>query len=337
MAAAPKKRGAITSQMGRPCTSALGSYPEELRAKIRAFRALNEGWGAISILVELEVEHGYPKSELPDQDSVHRFLKQEGFIKPREPLERLPTPACQKAKQVHELWEMDAKGATQVSGIGYQSLINIKDSVSKKYCMAFPVGVKNQSSQPATLHYKWALRLAFMESGLPQTIQVDKDSVFIENSSKSPFPSRIHLWLLGLGVELCFIDRPPPAKNAMVERSHQTLAGQTIKGKQYEWWREFFSNCNKRRNRLNKKYPSRALDKQAPLQAFPQAAHSGRPYSIGQEQSLFNLDRIYTFLAKGKWHRKVSANKGVQLGAQRYYVKNAVPKTMLNITFCKQA
>lgn len=335
MAATAKKRGPIDSLMGRPCIRCLGTYPQDLRNKIKAYRALNQGWGAISILVELEEEHDYSKSELPSVNSVHRFLRQEGFINPREPSEPLLATDCKKARHVHELWEMDAQGATQVFGIGYQSMINIKDSLSKKYCMAFPVGVKNQSSQPSTVHYKWALRLAFIESGLPQTIQVDKDSVFMENSSKSPFPSRIHLWLVGLGIELCFIDRPPPAKNATVERAHQTLEGQVIKGKHYECWSEFFGNCNKRRNRLNEKYPSRSLNKQAPLQAFPQAVHSGRPYSIPKEHRLFNLNRIYTFLAKGKWHRKVSSNKGVHLGGQRYHVKNASPKTTVNITFCE--
>ena len=70
--------------------------------------------------------------------------------------------------------------------------------------MTFPVAVKNKNSQPSTIHYKWTLRLAFIESGLPQSIQVDKDSVFIENSSKSPFPSRMHLWLLGLGHRVMF-------------------------------------------------------------------------------------------------------------------------------------
>lgn len=78
----------------------------------------------------------------------------------------------------------------------------MKDGLSKKHCMAFPVSVKNQSSLPATVHHKWAFRLAFTESGLPQGVQVDKNCVFIENNSRSPFPSRLHLWLTALGVGL---------------------------------------------------------------------------------------------------------------------------------------
>lgn len=336
MAAASKKRGTVESQMGRPYKGALSEYPQKLRNAIKTLRGENPGWGAISILVELE-EEGYFKPDLPCADSVHRFLKEEGFILRHEPIEKLPVNVCKKPKEVHEIWEMDAKGAMEVSGIGHQSLIDIKDSHSKKYCMTFPVSVTNYNTQPSLIHYQWALRLAFIESGLPKVVQVDKDSVFIENSGKSPFPSRFHLWLLALDIELCFIDRPPPAQNNIIERSHRTMNNQAIKGKYYESWGAFFKNCNTRRKRLNEKYPSRSLDKQAPLQAFPQSIHSGRPYAIEQEQGqLLSLERIYTFLAQGKWHRKVSSTKGIALGGKRYHIKNATPKSMVNITFCKQ-
>ncbi len=336
MAATSKKRGNAESEMGRPYKGVLGGYPPELVDQIKSLRKANEGWGAISILVELEEEYSYSKSDLPSQASVNRYLKQEGFIKPYEPKGILPVNPCKKPRAVHELWEVDAQGATKVSGIGYQAMINMKDGQSKKHCMAFPVAVKNQSSQPATVHYKWAFRLAFTESGLPQIIQVDKDSVFIENTSKSPYPGRLHLWLLALDVELCFINVPPPAKQAMVERSHQTIEKQVIQGKHYDDWQQFFKNTTKRRKRLNEKFPNRMLDKKAPLQVYPEAAHSTRPYSVKQEYKLLNLNRIYTFLSKAKWYRKTSSGKMVSLGAQRYYLKNAVPKSQVQITFCKQ-
>ena len=336
MAATPKKRGGIESRMGRPATGALSSFPQRLKDKIKSLRRDNEGWGAISILVELEEEYDWPKADLPGEDSVHRFLKEEGFIGARVPRGTLPVGSCKPPKQLHEQWEMDAEGANRSEGLGHHSMINVKDSLSKKYCMAFPVAVANGNTQPSTVHYKWCLRLAFGESGLPQCIQVDTDSVFIENSGRSPFPSRLHLWLLALGVELCFIDRPPPAKNAMVERSHQTINGQAVKGKLYDSWGQFFKNCNKRRKQMNEKYPSRTLGKRAPLQAFPKAVHSGRHYTVGQEHRLLKLSRIYAFLEKGEWHRKVSSNKCVRLGGQSYYLKEATPKSMVSITFCNK-
>lgn len=323
--------------MGRPKQGgALSEYPKRIRRLILQLREENPGWGAISILLELQLDYSYSASDLPSPSSTHNFLKQSGCIKDRAPKSLLPSSKCKPSKQPHEKWELDAKGPVFIKGVGYQALIDVKDVFSKKYCMAFPISVKNKSTQPRTLHYKWTLRFAFVESGLPKVIQVDKDSVFIENSSKSPFPSRLHLWLLALGVELCFIDQPPPVMNSMVERSHQTIHNQALKGKSYKTWGSLFKNINKRRQRLNENYPSRTLGKRSPLQVYPKAKHSGKRYTIKQEAQLLKLKKIHTFLAKGKWYRKVTGSKGVHLGAKRYVLKKAKPHTTVAITFCNR-
>jgi len=336
MAAAIEKRGSITPKMGRPTKGALSTYPRALLEKIKELRKANEGWGSISILVELKEEYNYSTSELPSADSIQRFLKQEGLIKDYEPRGTFPTSPCKKPEGFHDLWEMDAQGAIKVSNIGYHSIINMKEGLSKKHCIAFPVAVKNYNTQPKTIHYKWAFRLAFIESGLPKAVQVDKDSVFIENRSKSPYPSKLHLWLIGLGIELCFITVRPPQKQGMVERSHQTIEKQAIKGKDFDCWLALFKNIEKRRKRLNEIYPSRSLGRKAPLEAFPEAVHSGRTYHLKKEFQLLDLNRIYNFLAEGKWYRIVSQGKMVSIGAIRYYLKNAIPKSQLQITFDKQ-
>ncbi len=299
-------------------------------------REENEGWGAISILVELEEKFAYTPLDLPSADAVHRYLRQCGFIKPKAPKGDLPNGTLPLVRQAHDLWELDAQGAVAVSGVGYISMINIKDVQSKTYVYAFPVQVKGKKSQPKTQHYLWALRLAFEAFGLPKAIQVDKDSVFIDNTSKSPFPSVFRLFLLALGVELCFIQVPPPAKQAMVERSHQTLFNQVLKGKTYPHWQALFTNTNERRWILNHKYPCRTLNRKAPLQAFPQVKQSQRPYYLEQEQELVKFTRVEQYLANCKWFRKVSSVKTVSLG-KIHYLKNAQPKTQLSIIFCGES
>lgn len=319
--------------MGRPAKGALSTYSAEIRERIKSLRGENEGWGAISILVELELE-GHTPQDLPSSGAVHRFLVEQGYIKYREPREPLTVkPPIKRSRYCHQKWEMDAKGTVKVGGIAPQALIDIKDDFSRKYCMCFPVDVANTSTQPSTRHYKWALRLAFIESGMPKNIQVDKDSAFIENASKSPFPSKLHLWLLALGIDLQFITKPPPAQNNIVERSHLTLFNQALKRKQYPHWRALFDRINYRRKVLNENYPSRTMGKKAPLQVYPQAAHSKRVYSIRKEKQLLDIGRIYRFLGKGKWHRKVAQNKCVYLGRQHYYINHAVPGTMLTLKF----
>jgi len=316
----------------------LSTYPQKLRTLIYKLRAQHEGWGGISILVELELIYGYPKSTLPSEAGVNRYLKEQGFIPVKIPKGSIPSTACiTPAKRFHDLWEMDAQGTIAVEDLGYVSMINIKDAKSKAYCMSFPTQVKGKMSQPKTIHYYWTLRLAFEEFGLPRAIQVDRDSVFIDNTSDSPFPSQLHLFLIGLGISLCFIEVSPPAKQAMVERSHQTLHGQVTKGQAYKIWGTLFKKTNQRRKILNEKYPSRSLGKKAPLELHPKAKHSGRFYSVEKEAQLFDLKRVYKYLAKCCWYRKVSKDKTVSFNAKVYYLKNATPNTHLQIKFCNRS
>lgn len=339
MAPKAKKRGPIEQVRGRPAAGSLSTYTNEVVQYIKAIRQTHPGWGALNILVELEEEYHFDRSILPSIASLNRYLQEQGLIKKREPRSKLPTSkgCVNKVKKPHDRWELDAQGAVLVARIGHQALINIKDAKSRLHCMAFPVSVRNSNSQPSKLYYQWALRIGFMERGLPKAIQVDKDSVFIESRSKSPFPKGLHLWLIGLGVELCFIKEPPPINNAMVERSHQTMERQVIEGQDYACWRDFFQYCQKRRARMNEKIPNRSLDNKPPLKAFPNAIHSGRPFDLAKEDILIDLKRIYRYLTKGKWYRLVSKAKTVSLGNQTYYLKNAKPGTDLQIHFCNRA
>lgn len=332
MATASKKGGSYASQIGRPPTGHLGTYSQQIREVVLELRRQHPGWGASSIQDELR--QGYPfLSPVPSIATISRFLKQSGLVKPYERHGTFPKERCSEAQTAHDLWEMDAQGAVHVSGLGYQSLINIKDSHTRIHCMSFPVAVKHKLCQPRRVHYKWALRLAFEESGLPKAIQVDKDSVFYENTGKSPYPTPFQLWLVALGVKLCHIEEKPPAKQAMVERSHQTIEKQVVTGQEYALWGDLFEYTDQRRQRLNKTLPNRSLGYKAPYQVFPQDIHSGRHYSVETEKKLLNPKLIYPFLSTGIWYRKVSSVKMVSLGGIRYYLKNAIPKTELQITF----
>lgn len=335
----PHKKGLpLERQQGRPVTGKLSTYPKELRDLIYKLRDRAQGWGAISILIELEFKYGYPKSVLPSEAAVNRYLKEKGFMAVKIPSGSMPSGNCSTpAKRFHDLWEMDAQGTIAVEELGYVSMINIKDAKSKAYCMSFPVQVKSKMSQPKTTHYYWALRLAFEEFGLPRAIQVDKDSVFIDNTSSSPYPSRLHLFLTGLGIQLCFINVSPPAKQAMVERSHQTIDGQVTKGQAFKTWRTLFKKTNDRRKVMNEIYPSRSLGKKAPLQLYPKAKHSGRAYSVEKEAQLFDLKRVYKYLTKCTWYRKVSKAKTISLDRKVYYLKKAKPESQIQIKFCNRS
>lgn len=69
--------------------------------------------------------------------------------------------------------------------------------------------------------YQRVLRWAFVRYGLPEHISLDHDSA-------SPFPSLLHLWLIGLGVQVRFIHKRPPLEHSRIERHHQTIARQAF-------------------------------------------------------------------------------------------------------------
>lgn len=323
--------------MGRPKKGALSTYSIQLRRAIKKLRQKNEGWGATSLLDELVEKKGYTYAELPDESSVNRYLKEIGLIsKVYEKHGVVPKPKSKRAKFPHDKWEVDAQGAVQVKGLGHIAPINMKDTCSLKYCMSFPIQVRHARHQPSKLHYYWAFRLAFEESGLPKAIQLDKDSVFYENKSKSPYPSKIHLWLISLGIKVIFITLPPPLKQAKVERTHQTMDRQTLQGQSFKFWKQLFQKSNYRRQRLNQVLPCRSLGGRAPLQVYPKAIHCGRPFSIEKEYELVDLKKVDYLLSQYIWYRKVSKDKTISMGGHVYYIKKAKPKSQIKIRYSKK-
>lgn len=304
-----------------------------MRLLISSLRENNPEWGAQTIRVELEVTHNFCAEQLPGVDSIHRYLKSKDFILKKAPRGVMPEAPVSKVKHSHDLWEMDAQGAEYVKGVGYIAMINIKDSKSKAYISSFPVQVKNAKTKPRIEHYLWAMRFGFEQFGLPKAIQVDRDTAFVDSKPTSPFPSLIHLYLIGLGIEIHFIKVPPPQKQAMVERSHQTMSKQALRGKTYRNWQELLTNTDRRRMIMNEHYPCRTLDKKSPLQACKQAIHSGRNYKVEQEENLLDKRLIETYLSQCIWYRKTAKNKTLSLHAKPYYVNLADSHITLKVTF----
>ncbi len=81
--------------------------------------------------------------------------------------------------------------------VGKVSLINLVDVVSLLKVESYP-GL--ESTNPALLDYQFTLRRAFLTYGLPETLALDHSTVFYDNTTTSPFPTRLHVWLLELGV-----------------------------------------------------------------------------------------------------------------------------------------
>ena len=337
MAADHKKRGSLASVMGRPKTGAMSSFDPLLQAQVKAMRLQEPGWGPRTILSELRLDKKWTNTKLPSRSVIGAFLKQEQLSKSYEPNHPMPVDACKRAKRCHSLWQIDGKGNSQVKGVGPIAMLNIKDVHSCLYVTAFPARMKSMQGHPNRSDYQTAMRLGFIHHGLPRRLQSDHAAVFYESQSKSPFPTQFCLWLISLGIQPCFSRVHRPTDQGSVERAHRTIFNQGLRRKDgFRNWEQLLECCEQRRQKLNEVIPSTATDNLAPLEKYPQAKHSGRFYHPHKEAQMISMKRIFAFLAKGKWYRKVSANRTVCIAGQIYYCSKAIPQQMLIITFCNR-
>lgn len=253
-----KGRAGLVSPMGRPKTGALGHFPPAVRERVREMREGNPAWGPDTIRAEWARDPTCQECPPPSRSRIAAFLKQEGYTRPYERHSELPQPEKRAVKQVHEEWEMDAKGVVEVPNVGRVSIINIVDVRSRLKTESYPC---LDTSHPNTRDYQQVLRRAFLQYGLPQCISLDHDSVFYDNASPSPFPTILHCWLIALGVEVRFIEKPPPAEHSLIERTHQTMCQQAVTGQDFANGQDLESRLIERRHLLSRDFPRPCMDK----------------------------------------------------------------------------
>jgi hypothetical protein len=122
-------------------------------------------------------------------------------------------------------------------------------------------------------------------------------------------------------------------EHARIERHHQTIAGQAFEGQTFDTVTALQHSLQARMLFLNQEYPTHALDGQPPFQAFPQARHSGRFYSLDEETQLLDMQCIYDYLQSGRWFRQVSSVGTFSLGGHLYNVTTRFADQTLEITF----
>lgn len=323
-------RAGLSSQMGRPAEGAMAQSLPEMKTAILQMRDKHPGWGAKTLRLELTKDERFADQKLPSRSRIAALLKEQRKVRKYERHQELPEPEKQPLQRPHQEWELDAQGVTTITGLGKVSVINVLDicshiSIDSHACL--------HTRHPKAEEYQRMLRRAFVRHGLPEQISLDHDSAFYDNKSASPFPSRIHLWLIALGVEVRFIRKPPPMEHARIERHHQTIARQAFAGQTFRDLSELQRQLQARILFLNQEYPTSALNERPPLQAFPQASHSGRVYQLRSEEQMLNLQRIYDYLASARWFRKVSSVGTFSLGGFVYSATSRFAEQTLEISF----
>lgn len=327
------KKNEFNAKRGRPPSGIGKSIEDEIVHKITGYKRLFEGWGAKTILAELNHKEKIDESRLPSMSTVKRILKAEGLIKAyvkRRPLSNTKCP--KEIITAHQCWQIDDKGAELFPGIGHVILLDVKDVKSKLYVVSQATTIEHCRCHLTTEDYRKALRSGFEKYGKPLCIQSDHGNIFYENNSKSPFPTSFHLWLLGLNITLCWSRSYRPTDQGTVERSHRTIHEQMRRAVEYKDIEEFEKVLQERVYMLNNCIPCDTLGK-SPLEAFPEAIHSNRRFDRETEKEDFSIDAIKLYLKDGEWFRKVALNKTVSLGGIVYTINKAKPRSQIRITF----
>ena len=325
--------------MGRPKQATLlPTFDPIVVEQIRQLRPAGTKIGPKSIYADLKQIKRLAAYDLPKPSTIAYFLKESGLVREYEKHIALPNVKLHSAYRAHQVWQLDGQGALDAPGVGRINFLNSKDLFSGVYCGSWVALSNGHNGVPSADQYRNSLRRAFTEFGLPEKIQVDHASAFFENKGKSPFPTRFHLWLISLGIQLVFSRKYRPTDQAVVERMHQTIENQVIGSRPYTSMAAIQEKTDERRHRLNYHIPSSSLDDQPPLVANPQAKHSGRFYCPMNEKALIDMERVFDYLDQGKWIRKTTGSSGklISLGGIKYYIADADKKQKVELTISKE-
>lgn len=254
-------------------------------------------------------------------------------MKKSERHHNLPEPTHRPFQRPHQEWEVDAQGKIAGAGLGSASMVNVLDVFSHLKIDSLPC---LRTTPATTQDDQLLLRRACVRYGLPEQISRDPASGFYDNQTASPCPTGLHLWLIALGVGVRFLRKTPPTEPARIERHHPTVTQQAIPGQTFAQLVDLQKALHGRLLFLNTDDPSRSLQGHAPLAVCPQANRTQRPYRLDWERECLDLQRVYAYLAPGRWFRRTSSVGEFSLGSQRYNAGSKRAHQTLDITFDPQ-
>ena len=311
---------ALVTHFGRPPSGPMADFDPLVRYVALRLKRQHLTWGAAYVVKKMREHPLLKDKKLPEATTLWRYWRNFGdrLRKKRHPCEdKLPLSGV-----AHGVWQLDAKESVPVAGVGATTFNQARDEFGRVTVMhrIHPAEKPDQRVVKLTAaQVQQDCRIAFTQWGLPDAIQTDRASIFVD-ADPSPFPTPLTLWWVGLGIEHRLIPRHTPKRNGSVERSHRTLNERTLVGQQFASADALQQKVDADWYELNAECPSRAggCKGQPPLLAHPELLSARRAYRPEWEQDLFELPRVYSYLASQTWTRTVSQNGQVSLGGEHY-------------------
>jgi transposase len=311
---------ALVTTFGRPNSPPMSKLDPLVRYVALRLKRQHKTWGADYVVKKLGERSSLKGKKLPSAPTVWRYWRTFGerLFPPRSPAE----PQLPAAGVAHAVWQLDPKESVQVAGVGTVTFDQARDEFGRVTVMhrIHPAERAEQRIvKLSSAQVQQDCRTAFTQWGLPDTIQTDRASIFVD-ADPSPFPTPLELWWAGLGIQHRLIPRATPKRNGSVERSHRTLNERTLVDQHFAGADDLQNQVDADWYELNAECPSRAKGcyGQPPLVAHPELLVPRRPYRPEWEPDLFDLRRVYDHLTPLTWLRTVSQVGQVSLGAQCY-------------------
>ncbi len=282
-------------------------------------------WGPDRVLVEMGQDARFRGQVLPDRSRLSVFFRAKcpecvAASSPRSPKPSAPPLAT----AVHEVWQLDNQEKIELRDGEIAVICNVHDPYGAAMIAsrAFAAKTEKHWRKLDWTEIRQVFRDGFIEwRTLPDSVLTDNELV-LSGSPGDPFPSKLTLWLRGLGIKHNRIRPHCPTDQPQVERGHRTLDNFTLDDESRANVENLQRGLDRERHTYNQYFPSRASDcaGHPPLVAHPELLHPRRPYPPGGEVALFDLQRVFDYLAEGAFQRHVSSTGIISLGRQLYSV-----------------
>lgn len=314
----------------------LSTFDPLLRFALLRVKRQHPGWGAVVVLDEVAQRPHTSGLLLPKPAQVAAYFQQFGprLVAHKRNL-RLPPP-LEPLPEGQDLlvFQLDMQERLHLDPLGYFNVLNIRAPQWGITVGSYPhqAGEKRWQRKVSQLQAREDCRTTFERWGRPDVLQTDKDKV-LACSDETPFPTDFTLWLVGMGIHHQIIQRV--TQNASVERCHRTFDKQILSGAEVQSWPAFLELVQAEQTRLTERIPSRAkaCHGKIPIQAHPEALTPKHKYQREQEDQLFDLHRVFRYLAGGHWSRSTSAKGQFHFGGQAYSVGTKYHSQSVAIAF----
>ena len=332
--------GLLERRRGRPIRGALSMFSALVQQASLKLKREHKRWGANRVLIELQNDTALLGLTFPSRSRLYAFFHQECPECLSIWTQHKAVPATPTATAVHEEWQVDHQEGHRLLDGSIATVCNIRDPYGAAMIasQAFSVKTKRWWRKLTWEEVRQVLRAGFAEwQTLPDSVLTDNE-MRLGGNPNDPFPSWLSLYLAGLGIKHNFIRSHRPTDQPQVERSHRTLDGLTEDESSRQDLASFQQALDQERQIYNYEFPSRASDCGGfpPLKAHPELFHPRRPYRAEQEAVLFDMQRMYHYLAGFTFERKVNRNGQVTLKGHHYTVGLAHKEKQIFVRLDKQ-